>query len=68
MILLFVMLTLISERACNRAPGLSQMCTGVKIGDLPTYFDGVRGELYVENEYTFCIRNFSYDGLGPGKP
>ena len=47
--------------------GFSQDCSGVSIGDLPTYFENVRGELYVEDEYTFCIRNFSYDGGGPGK-
>ena len=48
-------------------PGFSQDCTGVKIGDLPTHFHKVSGEFYVEDEYTFCIRNFSYDGRGPGK-
>jgi len=42
------------------------MCNGTRIGDLPTIYHKVRGEFYVENEYTFCIKNFSYDGQGPG--
>lgn len=42
-------------------------CYGVKIGDLPNLTNSVSGELILENEYNFCIRNFSYDGRGPGE-
>ena len=41
-------------------------CDGVVIGSLPTQAHDVSGVLYVEDEYTFCIENFNYDGQGPG--
>lgn len=36
------------------------------MGVLPTLFHGVSGELYVSDNKTIIIRNFNYDGLGPG--
>ena len=39
---------------------------GREIGQLPTLFHGVSGRLFVESMTTFCIQNFTYDGLGPG--
>ena len=42
-------------------------CGGRLIGELPTLSNGVRGMFYAESETTFCIDQFYYDGLGPGK-
>lgn len=36
------------------------------IGMLPTLGHEVSGTLFVEDEQTFCIQDFNYDGNGPG--
>jgi len=38
---------------------------GVQVGVLPTLAHRVSGTLYVENNKTFFIENFNYDGAGP---
>lgn len=38
----------------------------VQVGVLPTLAHRVSGTLYVENNKTFFIDNFNYDGAGPG--
>ena len=44
-----------------------QDCTGVLVASLPTLNHNVSGMMYVENDTTFCISNFFYDGGGPGE-
>ena len=41
-------------------------CSGVFLGVLPTYYHNVSGVLFVEDEFSFCIENFTYDGHGLG--
>ena len=48
-------------------PAGQEDCSGVQIGVLPTLFHEVSGTLYAEDDRSFCIQNFNYDGLGPGK-
>lgn len=36
------------------------------MGDLPTLEHSVDGFLYVRDNKTLVIRDFAYDGLGPG--
>ena len=36
------------------------------VGELSTEAHGVAGDLYVRDRKTFVIRNFRYDGGGPG--
>lgn len=36
------------------------------MGVLPNLFHELGGELFVKDNKTIIIRNFNYDGLGPG--
>ena len=36
------------------------------MGVLPTLFHEVSGQLFVKDNKTIIIRDFNYDGLGPG--
>ena len=47
--------------ACNESPGR------VFMGVLPTLFHEVSGQLFVKDNKTIIIRDFNYDGLGPGQ-
>ena len=37
----------------------------VKVGDFSTLDHGLSGEVFVINENTLLVKNFSYDGLAP---
>ena len=39
----------------------------VCVGTLPTLAHGVSGKLCIIDQYTMVIRNFNYDGRGPGQ-
>jgi hypothetical protein len=39
----------------------------VPVGDLPTFMHRVSGTLQILSPTTLNIRNFDYDGLGPGE-
>ena len=41
---------------------------GVLIGTLPTEAHGVSGTLYVHDDVTLVIEQFTYDGYAPGEP
>ena len=47
--------------ACSPSPGRAFM------GVLPDLFHDLGGELFVRDNKTIVIRNFNYDGLGPGE-
>ena len=38
----------------------------MEIGQLPNLAHGIRGTLYAIDETTFFIKDFEYDGQGPG--
>lgn len=40
---------------------------GKKIGPLTELHHGVSGDVYVVDDNTIHLRNFNYDGEGPGK-
>jgi hypothetical protein len=46
---------------CSASPGRAFM------GILPTLFHEVSGQLFVKDNKTIIIRDFNYDGLGPGR-
>ena len=54
--------------ACVFATSGAAEYYGTEIGDLQTLAHEVRGKVYVVDDETFFIRNFHYDGQGPGKP
>lgn len=39
---------------------------GTRIGKLNTHFHGVSGEVYAVDEKTLYLKDFHYDGTGPG--
>ena len=39
---------------------------GAFVGTLPTMAHMVSGQLYIQDNKTFVIRDFIYDGRGPG--
>ena len=45
---------------------LGEPNSGVYIGDLMTRQHNIKGAVYAMNESTIVVKNFQYDGTGPG--